>query len=873
VNAGEKLGPYEMLALVGAGGMGEVWKARDTRLDRVVAIKFSKEHFSENFEREAHAIAALNHSHICQVYDVGALPSGVGYLVMEYLEGEPIVSSARPGPMPFDLALKLAIQMADALDAAHRKGIVHRDLKPANVLMTKSGVKILDFGLAKIDQPSLVRSAVGLPPEQVPTEEMWEAGAIVGTLQYSSPEQLQGKPTDARSDIFSFGVLLYEMLTGRSAFQADNAASLMAEVLKSPPLSVMAITPPALSRILNRCLAADPDERWQSARDLRVNLEWVAWGLKENPPLQVTAISRRVWFAAGLAVVLAAALGAGMVYWLRAPAEPPIVKLSVLPPEGTTFVPGAIAGPPALSPDGKTLAFVAEESGQQTLWLRPLDSLTARELPGTEAARSPFWSPDSRSLGFFSQDRLKRIDVSGGAVTSLASVPGGFSASGVWGPGDKILYAPSNLLNLFLIPASGGDPTAATHLETRDIGHFWPAFLPDGQHFLFSSQANQQIYLGALGSFGRDTLLSSANRAVHVPAHRQWPEALLYIRENALTMQLFDGARSLRGEPRTVAEGVGVNDFSVSAEGTLAYRTADAAGPDLSIFDHTGKQTGSLGKQTGPTASMRFSPDGRTVAVVHTTGRSQDVWLHDLARGVTSRFTFNGGSNPVWSPDGKWIVFLKPDGLYAKASDGTGLEQPVYLNRNDPGLRNATDWSTDGRYLIVAHTDAKTGFDMWLLPDPMQPVPHKLLPLLVSPMNEGQGRFASSPGPPKWVAYVSEESGTNEIYVMTMPGAPIGKWQITNGGGYAPRWARDGRELYFIGPDLRTVMEVDVEPGPVFRPGQPRAVFKLPAQVNGATNDTAFAVSPDGRTFLVAVPAQTPSSAAINVVLNWQTLN
>ena len=465
VTAGETVGPYEISPLAGEGGMGEVWRARDTRLGRIVAIKFSKDRFSENFEREAHAIAALNHPHICQLYDVGALPSGAGYLVMEYVEGEPVVSSAHPGPMPFDLALKLAIQIADALAAAHRKGIVHRDLKPGNVLMTKSGVKILDFGLAKMDQPGLLQPLADLPAEQVSTQEMWEAGTIVGTLQYSSPEQLQGKPTDARSDIFSFGVLLYEMLTGRSAFKADNAASLIAEILKGPPLSVLSITPPALSRILNRCLAVDPDDRWQSARDLKINLEWVALGLPEAAPVRGRArLSKKMWFTAAAVAIVAGVASAALVYRLRSPAEVHTVKLSLLPPEGTTFVPGGIAGPPALSPDGKNVAFVAEQSGQQSLWVRALDSLAARELPGTEGARFPFWSPDGRSLGFFTEDKLERIDINGGTAESLANIPGGFRVSGAWGPDDKILYAPSNLLNLFLIPAAGGQPdTFASH--------------------------------------------------------------------------------------------------------------------------------------------------------------------------------------------------------------------------------------------------------------------------------------------------------------------------------------------------------------------------------------------------------------------------
>ena len=533
--------------------------------------------------------------------------------------------------------------------------------------------------------------------------------------------------------------------------------------------------------------------------------------------------------------------------------------------------PAPSRAPPAVAPDGHAIAFVAEQSGQQMLWVRALDSLTARELPGTDRARSPFWSPDSASLGFFSQDKLKRIDLNGGDARPLASVPGGFSAAGSWGPGDKILYAPSNLLNLFLIPAEGGQPTPATRLDEEEIGHFWPVFLPDGQHFLYGTQGSQRIHSGMLGSFEPTLVTNGATHPVLVPAHSSWPDMLLYIRDGKLTAQNFDvRSRTLKGEPRTVAEGVSAVNFSASAEGTLAYRTGTGADSEPVLFDRDGKRVGSLGRQSEAISFLRFSPDGRTVALVRGFGKSQDIWLDDLDRDVTSRFTFNGGSFPVWSPDGAWIVFRRADGLYAKASNGTGVERLVYADRQDSGVRNATDWSADGHQLLVARTDPKTGFDMWLLSDPLAPGQHKLQPLLVTPVNEGQGRFAPTPGAPRWVAYSSEESGTNEIYVMPLPGSAPGKWQISSGGGYSPRWARQGRELYYIAADLRTVMRVEVEPGPIFRPGQPHAAFKLPFQINGATSDSAFSVSMDGKTFLVAVP-QELSSAGMNVVLNWQS--
>ncbi len=830
--------------------MGEVYKARDTRLDRIVALKVSRDAFSESFEREARAAAALNHPHICQLYDVGP-----NYIVMEYLEGQPL-----KGPMSPDQALRLAIQIADALDAAHRRGIVHRDLKPANILVTRSGAKILDFGLAKIEDVRVTPVRAGAPAEEVATEEMWENESAAGTLMYMSPEQLQRKPTDARSDLYSFGLVLYEMLTGRHAYHADNIAALVAAMVGGPEPSLADVSSSALDRVFHRCIRPDPEDRWQSARDLKINLEWVALGLDQSAPM--TRVPRKnAWWVAVSSLLMAVAIGAAGAWWLLRTPPDRSLRLSILPPGGWTLLSGSSAGPPALSPDGRFLAFAADQNGQSALLVRPLDSLTARVLPGTDGARSPFWSPDGRSLGFFSQDKLKRVDLDGGAAQTLAGVPGGFNASGTWGPGDKILYAPSNLLNLFLIPAAGGDPSPATRLEGQEIGHFWPDFLPDGRHFVFNPLGEApRVFLGQAGSLDRTPLMNAATRAVWASGY------LLFVRDGTLTAQKFDSsALSVTGEPHTIADAVDPADFAASGEGTLAYRNGAAGGSRLVEYNRAGAQTRSLG-DAGNVGVMRFSPDGKTIAMSRTTGRTNDLWLYDLTRGGMSRLTFEGGTFPVWSPDGKKIVYRRAEGMYVKDASGAGAET---LLSSDPALRNPTDWSNDGRYLIVGRSEPKTGFDLFLLADPLSPGSHKLSPLVQTPFNEGLGRFAPGPGAPKWVAYLSEESGKNELYVTTMPGQPPGKWQISNGGGYAPRWRGDGRELFFVGPDLRTVMAADIDAGPVFHAGAPHALFTTAQPIVGIATDQGFAVSPDGKSFLMALPNEGALPSAINVVLHW----
>jgi Tol biopolymer transport system component len=844
--------------------MGEVYKARDTRLDRIVALKISKDQFSQQFEHEAHAAALLNHPNICTLYDIGP-----NYLVMEYVEGHPL-----RGPMNADQAIGLAIQIAGALDAAHRKGIVHRDLKPGNILVSKAGAKILDFGLAQIEAPRTNPVRSDAPPEEIATEEIWEQAGAFGTVLYMSPEQLQRKKTDYRTDIYSFGLVLYEMLTGKHPYHAENVAGLVGVMVGAPIPSVAEVATPALNRVLRKCLAVDPDERWQSAHDLRTNLEWVGLGIDQAEaaaPKKGTK-SRAWWMATAAASLVALALGAAVSYWTRPAPPEELVKLSLQVPEGVSIFAGGAAGPPALSPDGRKIAFVADQGGHVLLWVRSLDSLTARPLANTEAARAPFWSPDGRTLGFFAQDKLRRIDENGGAAEAIANVPGNFAASAAWGTDGKILFTAGNLLTLFQVDVNGGQPVAVTSLQAQELGHFWPALLPDGEHFLFGAPNGGPVYAGTLGSAERRQILADAAHAVYVPASsgNGGPGYLLYVRQGALLAQPFSAA-SLRfqGEAHLIAENVEPGEFTVSNEGTLAFRSGDPPSSELDSFNRAGAPLVSLGRLAGNPGEMRFSPNGRVVAVAQTVNRVTDIYLHDLERKTASRLTFNGGRFPVWTADGTRIVFDKPDGVYLKSATGGGDEQRVFEDTKENGaIRNVSDLSRDGHMLLVGRSNPKTGFDMWILQAPLtNGATKKLAPFLQSPANEGQGRF--SPSFPTRVAYTSEESGDNEIYVANTPGQPAGKWQISTAGGYAPRWRNDGRELYYVAPDSRSIMAVDIEPGALFRAGTPHLLFQAPSPIMGVSLDMGFAVSPDGKTFLLALRGQEPGSSTIQVVLHW----
>jgi eukaryotic-like serine/threonine-protein kinase len=868
LNAGDKLGPYEILTPLGEGGMGQVWKARDTRLNRLVAIKTSHKRFSERFEREAQAIAALNHPHICSLYDVGP-----DYLVMEYVEGKPLA-----GPLPLDQALALAGQILDALDAAHRKGITHRDLKPGNILVGPNGVKVLDFGLAKIEHAPA-------PDGATQTMPLTNEGAILGTLQYMSPEQIEGHEADARSDIFAFGLVLYELITGKRAFTGKSQASLIASILKEqpPPLNeLQPLTPPGLERVLQTCLEKDPDKRWQSAREVKHALEWMTQ--QAAPPVEQARVSEprpkgAVYALTAVALLVLLALGvAGWMYWSRSQPPAQASRFEVAIPENVTFSQYV-----SVSPDGRKLAFNAtgEHSG---LWIRDLDALEWRQLPDTQGAVSPFWSPDSRFLGFGVGGQLKKIDISGGPAQTLCEVPSIQVGTGAWSRDGVIIFGGRGSGPLWKVSQAGGVATAITSVDTSrgESFHALPTFLPDGKHFIYLRNGTADvigIYPGSLDAKpeeqSKERILASQFAASYVNGY------LFFMRENTLMAQPFDAAKlQLTGEPVPMAEHVATTQsigvFSVSPSGTLAYRAGVENGNyQLTWFDRQGKLLSTFG-QPGPDQDIVLSPDGTRGAVRDAGAASpSDLWTLDFARGVRTRFTFrqNIGSDAVWSPDGSRIAFsagLNRDTIYEKASSGAGDEQEML---KEPGkIHLPTNWSHDGRFLLYDITNTpRTGRDMWVLP--LQGDRKPVL-LLATEFTEGQGSFSPDM---RWIAYTSNESGRAEVYVRPfipsgpsgMPALGEGKWQVSKDGGQSPKWRGDGKEILFQAPPTGTrKMAVDVKAnGAAFEIGIPQQVFQSPL-------DYGWDVTSDGKRFLMSVLPQGQQAAQvpITVVLNWPAL-
>ena len=896
---GVRLGPYEVLSAIGAGGMGEVYRARDTRLERTVAIKVLPEAFAsdpqfrERFDREARAISSLNHPHICTLYDVGR-EQDTDFLVMEYLEGETLAARLERDGLRPDEALQMAIQVADALAAAHRAGIVHRDLKPGNIFLvgkrgSSTGVstaKLLDFGLAKTATPAVAGADLSrLPTTPAGKAGLTQQGTILGTFQYMAPEQLEGRDADARTDIFAFGAVLYEMLTGRKAFEGKSHASLIGAIMHAEPAPLSAVqplTPRSVDRIVRKCLAKDPDERWQTARDLLDELRWtVEAGAPQGAAVSAMSVAaprpgrfssaRLAWMVAAIAAAIALIVATAAM-WQQGAGPLPVTRFEIAVP--STGSPTSLA----LSPDGRQLAYVATTEGQSRLWVRSLDATAARMLAGTEGASFPFWAPDGRAIGFFAEGKLKRVDLAGGAPQALADAANG--RGGTWNAEGVILFTPVNSVSgagssvITRVSAAGGTPVAVTQLAAGEGSHRWPQFLPDGRRFLFFSTLGrsdtQGVYVGALDGGEPIRVLASETPGVFVP-----PDRLLLVRGDALMAMRFDAAQgTVAGEPISLAQPVGRDDgvfasaFSASP-GTIAYRaTGGGQRRQLVWLDRTGTMVGSIGSpDDNNLAGLALDPAGQRIAVFYAVLGNFDIWLVDAGRGIPARFTFDpaGDSTPLWSPDGRRVIFWSgrsgPLSLYEKSATSAGDEQLLAVDAGTP-----LSWSPDGRFVLYQRADSKTGTDLWVLP---MTGDRKPLAVVQTPMDQPGGDFSPDG---RWLAYESNESGRMEVYVQPFPEAG-GKWQASMAGGTQPRWRRDGKELYYVAPDARLVaVPVAVSPdGRTLDLGVPAPLFRtrLASGAGVIAGRPEYAVAPDGR-FLMNTVVEDTAPSPITVVLNWE---
>ncbi|HYG81117.1 MAG TPA: protein kinase, partial [Pyrinomonadaceae bacterium] len=817
---------------------------------------------------------ALNHPNVLAVHDVGQ-HDGAPFVVSELLEGETLREKLRGAPLSQRKAVDYASQIARGLAAAHERGIVHRDLKPENIFITSDGrAKILDFGLAKLTQGDGRQSQTEIPTWRVDTGP----GAVMGTVGYMAPEQVRGRRVDHRADIFSFGAVLYEMLTGRRAFRGESAADTLSAVLKEDPPTLSESNrnvAPGLERLVLHCLEKDPAARFHSAHDLAFALEALSGatavsGERATPAHALTGRGARrreliAWGVAG-AALLAALVALVLPLW-RAPQEAPAAATRFLitqPGEGE------VSGAPVISPDGRRVVLVVRDAaGKQSLWLRSLDALDAQQLAGTEAGSQPFWSPDGRSIGFIAAGKLKKLDVSGGPVQTLSDA---VSVGGAWNRDGVIIFSRSSTEGLYRIPAAGGTPEPLTTLDKsrNEYVHAWPHFLPDGRHFLYVAGASPReksaIFLGSLDSKQTRLLLDVESSVSYAP-----PGYLLYAREDTLVARPFDADRlELTGEAVPVVKQIGFTlsnaraHFSVSETGTLLYRSSTAAADtQLVWFDRAGKQLDTVGA-AGHYSDIRLSPDGKRVAFqrLDTEKGASDIWLIELARGTTSRLTFDPANDgdAVWSPDGSRVVFSSMreglPNLYQKLSSGAGGEE-LLLKTEDAKFAN--DWSPDGRHVLY-NAMTRQSSDLWVLPLFGERRPE---PFVRTDFQESGGRFSPDG---RWIAYTSDESGRYEVYVQSFP-ASGGKWQVSNGGGGSPRWRRDGRELFYLSADGQ-LMAVEVDgSSDTFEARLPVPLFK--PRVGAISGDSPYDVAADGRRFLVNMPVEENAPAPVTVVLNW----
>jgi serine/threonine protein kinase len=884
LDVGTKLGRYEILSQLGAGGMGEVYRARDEKLQRNVAIKVLPRLFSEDtdrlrrFEQEAQATGTLNHPNILAVYDVGT-HKGAPYVVSELLEGETLRHRLVGTALPQRRAIEYASQIAHGLAAAHEKGIIHRDLKPDNIFITNDGrVKILDFGLAKLTQTDNAEAQTDVPTRRIDTD----SGVIMGTVGYMSPEQVRGRAVDQRSDIFAFGAVLYEMLSGLRAFHGDSAADVMSAILKEDPRDLSSTVQnisPALERLVNHCLEKNPQERFHSARDVAFALEsgsstssqTIDAGAQQRVRAKPT--ERAVWIGITAALLFVTLLAVAYPFFKSKPAELHPVRFNISLPDKATFYSDVETHNISLSPDGRRLAFIATLEGKRMLWIRSLEELSSQALDGTEGAYSPFWSPDSRYVAFFAEGKLKRVELSGSAPQTVCNLSGEIDTVGTWGSDGEILFSDqfnddphvspmSSSAAIYRVTATGGTPTLL--LKSEKGKPTWVSFLPGGHEFLFYGRSEKTqsngIYTASLNDPDPKMVLATGyTRVEYAPGY------LLYSREGSLVAHPFDEKKtSVSGEPITLVKRLpyfdktGWAEFTTSTNGRIAY-IGDILTSRLLWIDRSGREMEQVGTPSEFSA-LRLSPDGQSVAlsIIDSRTGSADIWIHDFARNTRSRFAFGPAddTDSVWSPDGRSLAFFSccdsPATLYVKELNDTGKGQLL----PPKGFSAPWDWSADGRFILYSENDPNTNRDIWVLPLTGD---EKRYPLFQSQFNEIYAQFSPDS---RWVAYVSGESGNDDVYVARFEN-PRERWRVSTAGGTLPRWRRDGSELFYIALDGR-LMAVPVLAGDTFKTGVPDSLFKL-----DSINDIQYDASPDGQRFLMSTRERGAVSTPFTVVLNW----
>jgi serine/threonine protein kinase/Tol biopolymer transport system component len=891
---GTKLGPYEIQLQLGAGGMGEVYRARDSRLDRVVAVKILAAHLSsstelkQRMEREARTISSLNHPHICHLYDIGS-QNGVDFLVMEFLEGETLAERLRKGPLPLHEILKIGIAIAEALAVAHRQGIVHRDLKPGNIMLTQAGAKLMDFGLAKPSGLTTASSTSGTGAPSFtaaptlsgpsPLTPLTTAGTVIGTIQYMSPEQIEGKEADDRSDIFAFGAVLYEMATGKRPFQGKSQISLASAILEGDPEPIselQPLTPSAFQHVITTCLEKNPCDRYLAAHDIKLELQWIASEktasekpASDQPSPRSNLRAHILWAALAFIALILGAIG-GTVLHREAP-TPSIYTVIDAPEKTRVNLAGDAAGPPVLSPDGGTIAFTATGAdGNKAIWARPTNSVQAHQLAGTDNAIFPFWSFDNRSLGFFAEGKLKVVDVSGGSAQIITDAPIG--RGGAWGADGIIVFSPASTDRIYSVGANGGTPTPITNVDgTQHTSHRWPFFLPDGKHFLYlainhtpSLAANDTIYYASVDGRENKPLFKAQSNAIYADGY------LLFARNEQLLAQAFNpSSGALSGQPQTLVKGV-INDpvtwhmdVTASNEGLLLYGSGGSGEIQLLWMDRATKQLSVVGESIADLDFANISPQGNRIALQIGARGNSNISVLDPASGIRTRLTFGPESNavPVWSPDAKWIVYFSRRngkvGLYRKLADGSGAEEEL---TSDDQLIVPTDWSRDGKYILYQRGTAGTQ-EIWALP-----LEGDRKPFLVVPTTPKTSRVGATLSPDGyWLTYMSNESGSTQTYVVAFKGGP-GKWQVSAKGGYFPTWSHDGKELYYYVDSTNSIYAVPVkEVAGALQFGAPQTL------ANWSAPDPWYQVSPDGKKILLYRVSQQVSDS-VTVVTNFSSI-